>query len=189
MELNKAIDFDTYEKLKQMTKEIILENFNQPEELPEKYSAPENAESFNPDIYQMEKRHSQIEKSSNQLIQKLFFMLTTVLRSQNENRYLDEAKYGQNVDIRAYWKRCGFKNVTPRGAIAPDVDIIRFQFEDKAAFQIKCDMPLKPILDLKDVENLDISVPNYAYSPSVFKIFANHILPMQTPGSYFLFES
>lgn len=43
---------------------------------------------------------------------------------------------------------------------------------------------INKIYDLKEAAKLDIQVPDYVYAPSVFKIFANHILPMQTPGYY-----
>lgn len=168
-----------------MAKETILKNFNQFPELPASHSVPQHPDSYRPESIETEKRNSQIEESSNQLIQKLFTSLSAALGSRDENKHLNEAQYGENVDIRAYWKRCGFKEANPRGAVYPDNDVIRFQFEDKAAFQIKCSMPLKPVYSLKEAAQLDFSIAKQGYAPSVYKIFANHILPMQTPGLIF----
>lgn len=171
-----------YEKLKDFTINTILLNLNQTEELPDVYSAPQN--TYQAESQELQKRINKVEASSNQLIRKVFSGISAVLASQPENRHLEEAQYGTDVTIRAYWKRCGFNEIKPRGAVYPDPDTIRFQFEDKAVFQIKCDMPLKPIYSLKEAVDRDIRVPEYAYAPSVFKIFADHVLPMQTPGFF-----
>lgn len=177
-----------YEKLKQMTKETILTSFNQAPELREVVEDELiHPDAYRPESVEIEKRNEQIEKESNELIRRVFSSISTVLASRGENKHLSEAQYGENVDVRAYWKRCGFGESKPRGAISPDTDVIRFQFEDKAAFQIKCDMPLAPVFDPKKA--VDVQVPECGYAPAVYKIFANHILPMQTPGRFLFYSN
>jgi len=82
--------------------------------------------------------------ASNQLIRDIFICLTSIL-SVNED-HLANAQYGTDVNVKSYWKRWGFKEQEPRGAIYPDPDTIRFQFDDVACYQIKCNIPLKPQL-------------------------------------------
>ena len=144
-EMNKSIDFDLYEKLKHLSKEVILANLNQADQLPDSYTAPEHPETFRAESVEVERRNKLVEARSDMLIKKLFSNISSVLATKPENEHLAGAQYGEDVNIRAYWKRCGFDKVRPRGAVFPDTDVIRFQFEDKAAYQIKCDKPLKPV--------------------------------------------
>ena len=37
---------------------------------------------------------------------------------------------------------------------------------------------------LEDKECSEPKIPEYAYNPSTFKVFAEHLLPMQVPGKY-----
>lgn len=143
--LHKSIDFDMYEKLKHKAKETILMTFNQTAELPENHAIPKHPDTFKPESVELKQRNRKIELTSDALIKRLFTSMSNLLATRIENGHLVDAQYGNDVNIRAYWKRCGFEKVRPRGALPPDPDCIRFQFDDKAAFQIKCDKPLMPV--------------------------------------------
>jgi hypothetical protein len=102
-----------------------------------------------PDSYlpQQEIQKADLErklKSSNRLLKDILNIICVSLASTEVNQHLVEAQYGNDVAIKGYWKRCGYKEQKPRGAIGADTDTIRFQYEDVATFQIKCDKPLKP---------------------------------------------
>ena len=143
--LDKSIDADLYEKLRNCVKETILMNFSQRKELPDEHEPPIHPDAYKSDILEKEKLLNEREKHSNKLIQNIFENITTILSTNNSNEHLFNAQYGNNVNIKSYWKRCGFKEQNPRGAVQPDPDVIRFQFEDTATYQIKCEKPLKPV--------------------------------------------
>lgn len=180
--VSQSIDFDLYEKLKFTAKEAILANFSRVSELEDVAQVPSHEESFKPEIIEKQKRLETKNRSSNLLLKDVLSSLTSILSANEANDHLLKAQYGVDVNIKSYWKRCGFEAERPRGAVNPDQDVIRFQFDDIASFQIKCDKPLKPIYNLNDSACSEPKIPDYIYNPSVFKIFADHLLPMQVPG-------
>ena len=106
------------------------------------------------------------------------------------------AQYGTNVAVKAYWKRCGFGPQKPKGLDFDDKDSIKFQFDDVASYQIKCDMPLAPIFALENEacsiaketkpDSVETCVDEKeAFNPASFKIFSDHTLPMQVPGHWY----
>jgi len=145
VELNRSIDADLYEKLRNSVIDTILVNFSQRSELPDVPEPLAHPESYKPDVLENEKLANEKEKHSNKLIQNIFEKITSILSINNSNEHLFNAQYGNNVNVKSYWKRCGFEEQSPRGAVHPDPDVIRFQFQDTATYQIKCDKPLKPV--------------------------------------------
>lgn len=143
-QLNKNIDADLYEKLKYHVKESILLNFAKQKEL-KAYEPPESPETYKPDIIEKEKRANEAYLKSNSLIKDIFDTTTSILSVSESNKHLLYAQYGNNVSIKSYWKRCGFEPQKPRGAVIPDLDNIRFQYDDVASYQIKTDKPLRPV--------------------------------------------
>ena len=124
-------------------------------------------------------------KQSNLIIKSMLDSVTAILSAQSSHAHLLHAQYGTNVDIRGYWKRCGFKRAKARGGLYPDPDTIRFQFEDIAAYQIKCEHPLQPMYKLESAECTKPQVAKCVFNPTVMKLFAEHILPMQVPGHWY----
>jgi hypothetical protein len=142
--------------------------------------------SYKPETIEREKRVERLENKSNTLISDLFSSLTAILESiSSEHGHYSNALFNKDASIEAYWKRCGFKDEKSRGSLPPDLDILRFQFRDTVSYQIKCDMPLDSIYRLNDSackeENSPVEL--YNYSPKVFKVFTDHVLPMHVPGS------
>lgn len=114
-------------------------------EVAETVTIPKHPESYVPE---QEVKQADLErklKSSNRLLKDVLNTISTALASEEFNEHLAEAQYGNNVAIKGYWKRCGYEEQRPRGAIGNDTDTIRFQYEDVATFQIKCDKPLRPV--------------------------------------------
>ena len=138
-----------YEKLKKIATECIVNHlvFRQ-QEFEEVISIPEHPDKFRPDSVEREKLLAKKHELSNQLIKNLMDSLSSSLasRSVDDNddggfTHLQNAQYGYDVDVKGYWKRCGFKSQKPRTSS----DVIRFQFEDVATFQLKTDRPLRPV--------------------------------------------
>ena len=115
-------------------------------QIKEQHEPPVHPDAYIPEYVKNEKNLNVKLNASNQLIRDIFNCLTSIL-SVNED-HLANAQYGTDVNVKSYWKRCGFKEQKPRGAIYPDPDTIRFQFEDVACYQIKCNKPLKPVIIL-----------------------------------------
>ncbi len=142
--INKMFNFDSkiYQILLKNVKDTILMNFAQKrEDIIEKI----NEDTYIPDLNKHENNLNLIIDKSDALLRNIFNSITTTLATNESNNHLINAQYGNNVNIKAYWKRCGFEDIKPRGAVHPDTDTIRFQFEDIATYQIKCDKPLKPV--------------------------------------------
>ncbi|CAF0943793.1 unnamed protein product [Brachionus calyciflorus] len=179
----KNLDYNKYEMIKTKVKEIILNNHQRlmnNESI--FYGIPQHNDTFRPECIEKQKKLDRDVAFSNLLIRDIFNFISSVLSSQNSN--LINAQYGFDVNIKSYWKRCGFKEERPRGAVYPDTDVIRFQFDDIASYQIKMDKPLKPLFKLTD-EQCKIKIDDHIYNPSVYKLFSDHILPMQIPGHWY----
>jgi hypothetical protein len=145
---DKSIDSDLYEKLKFKTQEAILQSFSQAEQINEDGELNlVHKDSYKPESIEREKHVERVHKKSNQLIKNVFDSLTSVLAAATtaKNEHLLNAQYGTNVDIKSYWKRAGYGQEKPRGAVHPDPDNLRYQFNDVASYQIKCHNPLKPV--------------------------------------------
>lgn len=105
-------------------------------------------------------KHERLKKLTNKvnksdlLLKEILNAITTALASSKSHEHLLKAQYGNNVAIKAYWKRCGYEEQNPRGAIGKDPDTIRYQFEDVATYQVKCDKPLKPVRTKEFISNL-----------------------------------
>jgi hypothetical protein len=142
--LNSSIDQQLYQLLKQSAEETISINLmNRNAQIIDEHKPPKHPDSYQPEkIISEEKLNAKINKSDS-LIKDILNTITTILSTKYD--HLSTAQYGQGVNIKSYWKRCGFKDQKPRGAILPDTDSIHFQFEDVATYQIKCDKPLKPV--------------------------------------------
>lgn len=114
-------------------------------EVEEHVTIPKHPESYVPEQEANKVELERKLKHSNRLLKDILNTISTSLASEEANQHLAEAQYGNNVAIKGYWKRCGYEEQRPRGAIGNDTDTIRFQYEDVATFQIKCDKPLKPV--------------------------------------------
>lgn len=142
--LDSSINKDLYDKLKKNVEETILLNLAQRNDsIFDKHEAPKHPESYTPQNSIDEQNLNAKINKSNLLIKDILTSLTSIL-SVNEPHLLN-AQYGTDINVKSYWKRCGFKEQKPRGAVYPDSDTIRFQFDDIASYQIKCDNPLKPV--------------------------------------------
>lgn len=140
------ISKELYAKIKESVADCILTSLIHKKDSNEKlWESFEDPAKYKPKVLEFEKRVKMAEEKSDALIRDIFDSVTTILASQPEFAYLKEAQYGKNVNIQAYWKRCGYKSVKPRGAVYPDGDTIRYQFRDKASYQIKLANPLKPV--------------------------------------------
>lgn len=133
---NSLINKNSFEKIKQATIECIKLN------LLNKQKPIENL------LENKETENSVQNNYTNEFVTDLFNSIINVLSTEDEYSHLKKAMYGYNVDIQGYWKRCGFRECRPRGAVKPDEDTIRFQFRDKAILQLKNDMPLGPVIHI-----------------------------------------
>lgn len=187
--LDASVSQDMYEKLKASVHDAIIMNFaDRDVEFSEITEIPNHPDSYEPEGYRREKNLNLKIKKSDHLIRDILNSMTLTLASVDSNKHLIDAQYGNDVAIKAYWKRCGYKEQRPRGTLATDNDVIRYQYDDIATYQIKCDRPLKPLYKLNsNAVNIPIEskVPEYIYNPSNFKIFADHVLPMQVPGHWY----
>ena len=146
LSLNATISPDLYEKLKTSVQDIILSNSAERQgELLEKHQIPEHADSYQPEGKLREAKLKAKLSQSDSLLKDILNAVATILSTSELNQHLVGAQYGNNVNIKSYWKRCGYETQKPRGAVSPDPDTIRYQFDDVATFQIKCDKPLKPV--------------------------------------------
>lgn len=179
------LDYNLYEMIRSKVKEIIIKNYQRKmnnESID--YNVPVHPDTYKPEFLEKRAKVEHDHKFSNLLTRDIFDFVTSALCSQESNSHLLEAQYGVDVDIKSYWKRSGFANEKPRGAVNPDPDTIRFQYEDIASYQIKCDQPLRPLYELNHPE-CSQKINDYVYKPAVFKLFADHVLPMQVPGHWY----
>lgn len=184
--LNKSVSPELYEMLKVSVSDAILLNFaDRAESINESTVFAEHKDSYKGSVESEKQNLSRKVKASDHLLRNILNSIVTGLGSVEECGHLRTAQYGNDVEIKAYWKRCGYGEQMPRGAIGIDPDTIRYQFEDVATYQIKCDKPLKPLYKLDNPEVTKSKVPDYIYNPSNFKIFADHTLPMQVPGHWY----
>jgi hypothetical protein len=143
VELDKSVDSDLYEKIKNNLKENILLYFERQNGLKDLHEIPTGA--YKPDVIEKENLEKQKYDKSNTMIKNILNTCTSILATNESNKHLLNAQYGSNVNIKAYWKRCGFEGQSPRGAEKINKDVIKFQYDDVASYQIKCDMPLAPV--------------------------------------------
>ena len=106
---------------------------------------PLPADTYKPAQHDRVKNLNKKVNESDLLLKEILNSITTALGSTESHEHLHTAQYGNNVAIKAYWKRCGYEEQSPRGAVGKDPDTIRYQFEDVATYQVKCDKPLKPV--------------------------------------------
>jgi hypothetical protein len=140
LELSNQINENLFNKIKNNLKETILININKKKYIKENYS-----DLKHPSIRENEIKNENNLEDSNSLIKDILDSITTLLSVHIPDSHLSSALYGNNVNIKAYWKRCGYKNHSLRGCVNPDNDVIRFQFDDIATYQIKTNKPLKPV--------------------------------------------
>lgn len=148
VELNSSIDAATFEKIKYNLKQAILASFSRADQIESTPTKPKHPDSYKPPVIEKEKEMERIQFKTDDLIKSVFDSITSGLAGGTKNASHDHlvgAQYGANVNIRAYWKRAGFEKEKPRGAVHPDPDTIRFQYDDVAAYQIKSDNPLRPV--------------------------------------------
>lgn len=180
------INKDLFDKIKHGVKESILINANKVNQLNEQYEAPIHQDAYRPKVLEREKNEGKAILSSNSLIKDILDRITSILSIESSGSYLLNAQYATDVSIKAYWKRCGYEEQKPRGATNPDSDVIRFQFDDIAAYQIKTDKPLRPIFRLDQDEcTKENVISTCSFNPSTYKVFADHTLPMQVPGHWY----
>ena len=139
------IDAKLYENLKNHVKENILLYFNKENELSETQELTVHKDTYKPKVIEIEKEDNRELKQSNDIIKIIMNSCTSILSTQEANQHLLNAQYATNANIKAYWKRCGFENRATKGIDQKDKDVIGFQFDDVASYQIKCDMPLSPV--------------------------------------------
>ncbi|RNA28306.1 vegetative incompatibility WD repeat [Brachionus plicatilis] len=179
------LDYNLYEMVRSKVKEIIVNNYQR--ELRKEsidYTVPVHEDTYRPEVVEKRAQVDREHKFSNLLIRDILNFMTSALGTQDSNWHLLNAQYGVDVDIKSYWKRSGFASEKPRGAVYPDTDTIRFQYEDIASYQIKCSKPLRPLYQLNHPE-CSKKINDFVYKPVVFKLFADHILPMQVPGHWY----
>ena len=148
VELNKSVDSDLFEKVKQQVKENILIYFAKQKELKSAHVTPLHTDTYKPDVLELEKNNNDQIEEGNLIIKTIMNTCVSILSTSKSNDHLLKAQYGSNVNVKAYWKRCGFKEQNPRGTDKNNKDLISFQYNDIAAYQIKCDMPLRPVRHL-----------------------------------------
>jgi hypothetical protein len=144
-ELNSQLDEKIYNEIKINLKETILININKRKNIEENYAIPIQSNSYKSLDYRENEINEKDLKDSNSLIKEILNSITSLLSINIFGNHLSNALYGNDVNIKAYWKRCGYKNQSLRGCVYPDNDVIRFQFDDIAVYQIKIDKPLKPV--------------------------------------------
>ncbi len=146
VKLSEQVSPGLYEALKTAVTDVILLNFNgRIEELDETRNIAVDSDKYRGESEIDKELLRKKVKISNHLLRGVLNTVSTGLGSVEAFGHLRKAQYANDVDIKAYWKRCGYEEQRPRGAIGIDSDTIRYQFEDVATFQIKCDMPLKPV--------------------------------------------
>lgn len=143
--LNNQIDQNLYNKIKKNLKETILISVNKKQKIKENYAIPIDSKTYKPNFSRNDDINEQYLVDSNCLIKDILNSITSILSISILDSHLANALYGNDVSIKAYWKRCGYKNQFLRGCVNPDNDAIRFQFDDIAVYQIKTDKPLKPV--------------------------------------------
>jgi hypothetical protein len=142
-----TIDKECYQKIKEGIANCVLANLiDKKKHVENLWDHFEDKEAFKPNSLEFEKSIQLKEERSSEFINDLLNTIISILSTNNQYSHLKNAYYGRNVDIQAYWKRCGYTETKPRGAVNPDRDVIRYQFRDKALLQIKCDMPIKPVI-------------------------------------------
>lgn len=141
-----GVDNDCYDKIKQAIVNCVVTSLcDKKKHHDNLWNIYDDKDAYKPDQLEFEKMLKTREERNGMLINDIISSIVTILSTYNQYSHLTNAYYGRNVDIQGYWKRCGFYSSRPRGAVYPDRDVIRFQFRDKALFQIKCEMPLKPV--------------------------------------------
>lgn len=105
----------------------------------------QHSDSYKQENAEHKKRLDEKVRKSDHLLRDILNSISSTLASSEANKHLATAQYGNDVAIKAYWKRCGYEEQGPRGAVGIDSDCIKFQFEDVATYQIKCEKPLKPV--------------------------------------------
>lgn len=104
---------DLYEKLKKSVEETILLNLTyRHNQIEDQQEPPVHPDTYVPEDEIHEKRANAKLNASNQLIKNIFNCLTSILSISQE--HLANAQYGTDVNIKSYWKRCGFKEQNPR---------------------------------------------------------------------------
>lgn len=145
VELNKSVDTDLYEKIKSHIEENINLFLEKQKELKDTHEIPPHPDTYKPEVFENEKELKEKFDKGNSTIKIIMNTCTSILATNESNKHLLNAQYGSNINIKAYWKRCGFKEQSARGADKKNKDVISFQYDDEASYQIKCDMPLLPV--------------------------------------------
>lgn len=185
-QLDSSISPEMYKQLKTSVIDTILMNtVHRSTQVEETTEIPLPADTYKPAQHDRVKNLNKKVNESDLLLKEILNSITTALGSTESHEHLHTAQYGNNVAIKAYWKRCGYEEQSPRGAVGKDPDTIRYQFEDVATYQVKCDKPLKPLYKLDDEKCTESQIEPFTYNPSSFKIFADHTLPMQVPGHWY----
>jgi hypothetical protein len=141
-----GVDVVSYDKIKEAIVNCVLTNLiDRKKHHDNLWDVYDDKEAYKSDQIEFEKTLKGNTERNDLLINDILTSIVTILSSSDQNLHLTNAYYGRHVDIQGYWKRCGFKESRPRGAVYPDEDVIRFQFRDKALLQIKCEMPIKPV--------------------------------------------
>ena len=143
--LNKSVDKDLYDKIKNHLEENIFVFFEKQKYLKDTHEVPVHPDAYKPEVLEKEKIANEKYDEVNSIIKIIMNTCSSILSTNESNKHLLNAQYGSNVNIKAYWKRCGFKEQSPRGTDKKNKDIISFQYDDVASYQIKCDMPLSRV--------------------------------------------
>lgn len=179
-----SVNQETYDKIKEsIVNSIKINLFHKENSNENPLQGFEDKENYTPRSIQFKNELKNLTKKNQELSNDILNSIISILASQNET--LRNAHYGQNVSVQGYWMRCGYKETKARGAVYPDPDTIRFQFNDKALYQVKTDLPLRPLFRIDDSKYEKLEVPQHNYAPKVFKTFADHTLPMQVPGHWY----
>jgi hypothetical protein len=144
-----------YNNIKNLVIESILTNSNKNLQSDDLLKNFDKTHLYQAKSVQFEENLECLKEKNNSLTNDIFNTISTYLVSIDSAKYshLCNAQYGRNVPIEAYWKRCGYKETKARGCVPPDDDVVRFQYRDKALYQIKTDMPLKPVSIFYQKEN------------------------------------
>ena len=143
---SKLVTPELYELLKTGVTDAILFNFSdRSEEVDEDKVIPQHADAYKPVTEMNYRTLKRKVKASDNLLRDILNSVATNLAAMGGCEHLESAQYGNDVAIKAYWKRCGYEEQKPRGAFGIDSDTISYQYDDVATYQIKCDRPLKPV--------------------------------------------
>jgi hypothetical protein len=141
-----SIDAKSYKEIRDLVIACIVTSAQRDGRAEDLVKGFEQKDFYKPKSIRFEENLQAVKERNNLLVNDMFNGISAYLASSHDTHsHLRNAQYARNVNIEAYWKRCGYKETHARGCVPPDDDCVRYQYRDKALYQIKTDMPLKPV--------------------------------------------